>query len=269
MQVFLIYLSVGAVAGSFGGLFGIGGGAVVVPVLIYSFSAHGMSPEVLTHMAIGTSLAAIVATSVSAIVTHHGNAAVLWPLVLWLLPGICVGTVAGGLSAAFLSGSALQLCFGFFLILVAAQMGIGAVFAGHRTLPGPTGKLAVGTGIGFLSGIFGIGGGSLTVPFLSWCSVNIRHAVGTSSALGFPIAVSGTLAYVYGGWAKAALPEGAWGYVYMPALLGIALTSTPFARLGARLAHRLPERALKKLFAVVMLVVGSSFIANNLSDLMR
>ncbi|MGK2913928.1 MAG: sulfite exporter TauE/SafE family protein [Porticoccaceae bacterium] len=269
MQAYLLYLIIGAVAGLLGGLFGIGGGAVIVPVLIYSFAAHGFSPEVLTHMAIGTSLATILVTSISAITTHHSSRAVLWFVVLWMVPGLCVGAFGGGLFAASLSGSELQFCFGGFLLFVAVRMGLAEASGGRRSLQGPIGKLTAGTGIGFLSGIFGIGGGSLTVPYLSWCGVNIRHAVATSSALGFPIAVSGTLAYVYGGWDESVLPEGAWGYVYVPAFLGIVLTSTPFAGLGAMLAHRLPGAVLQKLFAVVMLGLGSVFILNNVGQLMR
>lgn len=263
MQIFLLYLFLGSVAGCLGGLFGIGGGSIVVPVLIYSFIALGHNPEVLTQIAIGTSLASIMVTSVSSVIAHHSSRAVLWPLVLQLMPGICFGTLAGGLIAAVTSGSVLQISFGLFLIAMACQMGLGTAPQARRPLPGAVGKWGISGGIGFLSGIFGIGGGSLTVPFLSWCSVGVRQAIATSAALGIPIALSGTLTYICAGWNKSGLPDYSLGYIYWPAVLGIALTSMPFARLGANLAHRLPERILRKLFSLVMLSVGLTFIFKN------
>ncbi len=267
MEILVVYLLVGALAGLVGGLFGLGGGAVIVPILIYSFAASGYSPEVLTHLALGTSLATIIITSASAVVAHHRKRAVVWPLMWSMVPGICLGTALGGLFAANLSGPLLQLCFGAFLLLVAAQMGLGLRPHSARELPGLPGKFASSAGIGFFSGIFGIGGGSLTVPFLAWCNVAITRAVATSAALGFPIAVSGAITYMVAGMGRSDLPEGSLGYVYLPALFGIALASTPCARIGANLAHRLQEKLLRRLYALVSAGLGVYFIIDNIAAL--
>ncbi len=262
---YLVYLVIGAVAGLVAGVFGLGGGAVVVPVLIFTFQWQGMAPEVLTHMAIGTSLATIVVTAMSAIRTHQRRSAIRWRLVAQLAPGVLVGTMLGGLAAARLKGELLQFGFGAFLLLVAFQMAFGVrVQAREGQPPGRAQQAGAGAAIGFASGIFGIGGGSLTVPYLSWCREPMVIAVATSSALGLPIALSGAATYVFGGHGDLALPEWSWGFVYLPALLGIVATSTPFARLGARLAHRLSERILRRSFALVSLLIGVQFMVRNL-----
>jgi hypothetical protein len=264
METFLVYLLAGAVAGLFGGLFGLGGGAVVVPVLIYCFRLAQFDPQMLTHLAIGTSLATIVVTSLSSIYTHHRRAAVLWQVVLWMAPGIALGAIAGAIFATGLGGPTLQALFGAFLILVALQMGFGGNPKAHRELPGRWPGTANGMGIGFVSGIFGIGGGSLSVPYLAYCNVKITHAIATSAALGFPIALFGTATFLYRGWTLEGLPDGAMGFIYLPALIGIAISSVPFARLGAQLAHRLPALLLRRLFAGLALVLGVSFIMSNI-----
>lgn len=262
-----LYLGIGAVAGLVAGLFGLGGGAVVVPVLILAFHWQGVAPEVLTHMAIGTSLATIVVTSSSAIRTHQRRGAIAWPLVGRLVPGVLVGTALGGLLAARVGGELLQFCFGAFLVLVAFQMAFG-VRVRPRPGPAPGRAMQVGAGgvIGLASGVFGIGGGSLTVPWLLWCRQSTLTAVASSAALGLPIAISGALTYaVVAG--SADLPPWSLGYVYLPALLGIVLTSTPSARWGAQLAHRLPELVLRRAFALVSLAIGIQFMVRNLEGL--
>jgi uncharacterized membrane protein YfcA len=262
---YLVYVGIGALAGLVAGVFGLGGGAVVVPVLVFAFKWQGMAPTVLTQMAIGTSLATIVVTALSAIRTHQRRGAIRWTLVAQLVPGVLIGTVLGGTVAARLRGELLQFGFGVFLLLVAFQMAFG-VRVGVRDGPPPGRVLQAGAGavIGFASGIFGIGGGSLTVPWLSWCREPMVVAVATSAALGFPIALSGAATYGFGGGGATALPEWTWGFVYLPALLGIVATSTPFARWGARLAHRLPDPILRRSFALVALLVGVQFMVRNL-----
>lgn len=259
-----LYLGIGVVAGLVAGLFGLGGGAVVVPVLILAFHWHGVAPEVLTHMAIGTSLATIVVTSSSAIRTHQRRGAIRWPLVGRLVPGVLVGTVLGGLLAAHAGGELLQFCFGTFLVLVAFQMAFG-VRVRPRPGPAPGRAVQVGAGgvIGFASGVFGIGGGSLTVPWLLWCGQPTVNAVASSAALGLPIAISGALTYAVAA-GSADLPPWSLGYVYLPALLGIVIASTPCARWGAQLAHRLPELVLRRAFAVISLAIGIQFMVRNL-----
>jgi len=254
-MTFLIYPLLGIFAGLLSGLLGVGGGIVVVPVLILTFKSLEFPPEVLTHLAVGTSLATIIFTSVSSVRNHHRNAAVLWPLVLWLGLGMLVGALLGAVVADALKGRVLEFLFGVFAEVIAVQMAFGLKPKAGRSLPGKLMLSVSGVVIGTISAVFGIGGGSLTVPLLSWCNVRIQQAVGTSAACGWPIALSGTLGFVLTGWDEP-VPPGSLGYVYLPALLGIALTSIIFAKWGAEYAHRLPDAKLKKIFAAVLAVVG-------------
>ncbi|MEH6649682.1 MAG: sulfite exporter TauE/SafE family protein [Motiliproteus sp.] len=260
-MLLLSYLILGACAGTIAGLFGIGGGLIIVPVLVFSFELQGMSPEVLTHVAVGTSLATIVVTSISSIRSHHHKQGVRWDLFKPMAVGIVIGAVVGVKLAGQLSGPALQLLIGCFAILIAIQMGFGLKPKPHRQVPGKAGLGVVGGVVGCGSAIFGIGGGSMTTPYLSWCNVRIQHAIGTSAACGLPISLAGALMNIEQGWQHPGLMEWSLGYIYLPAFLGIVITSAVFAGFGAKLAHRLPERTLKRAFAVLLLVVGSRFIA--------
>ncbi len=259
----LIYLALGALAGTVAGLFGVGGGLIIVPTLIYTLSWQGVDAGVVTHLAVGTSLATIVVTSLSSVRAHHKRGAVDWSIVAALTPGIALGAVLGAVTASYLSGPQLQLAFGVFVLVIAARLGLGLSTAGQRQLPGAPGLLAAGGVIGWISSLFGIGGGSLTVPFLSWCNVVMQRAVACSAACGLPIALFGSVSYIWQGWGTGALPAGSSGYVYWPAFLGIVLTSTVFARLGASLAHRLPALLLRRIFALFLLLVGSQLISGS------
>lgn len=263
MDVYVLYLGLGAVAGLISGLFGLGGGVVIVPILIFTFAAQGFSETVLTHLAIGTSLATIVITSISSVSAHHKRGAVLWPVAIWLTPGIIAGAALGAIFAVSISGPALQFGFGVFLCLVALTMALSLQPDGVRPLPGAIGKTIMGAVIGFVSSIFGIGGGSLSVPSLTWFKVPMKSAVATSAACGLPIAVSGAATYFWQGQSEAGLPSGALGYIYLPAFIGIVCSSTLFARLGARYAHQLPGGILRKGFAVLLLVIGARFVWRN------
>lgn len=264
MAVLLGYLLVGAFAGVLAGLFGVGGGLIIVPVLIFMFSQQAVHPEVLTHMAIATSLATICFTSLSSIRTHHQARAVDWPVALGLSGGILLGAMAGAYTADQLSGPALQIIIGVFALLIAAQMGLGLKPSPARQLPATAGQLGAGAGIGWASAIFGIGGGSLTVPFLTWCNMPMQRAVATAAACGLPIALMGALSNVVIGYGNPLLPQQSLGYVYWPALLGIVVTSVPFARVGAKLAHQWSAAKLKKAFAILLLAVGLKFLLSNL-----
>lgn len=257
---FLLYLALGAVAGTLAGLFGVGGGIIIVPVLVFSFTAQGMSPEVLTHLAVGTSLATIVFTSINSIITHHRKGAVLWPVVGWMTVGILGGAALGTLTAAALQGPHLQKIIGVFALLVAIQLGFDLRPKAGGGVPGRFGLGVAGAVIGWASAIFGIGGGSLTVPFLTWRSVPIQKAVATSSAGGLPIAMASAASFVLVGWDVPDLPAWSLGFVYLPAMVGIAATSMYFARVGARLAHRLDPVTLRRLFALLLACVGVNFL---------
>ncbi|AZT82947.1 sulfite exporter TauE/SafE family protein [Marinobacter sp. NP-4(2019)] len=260
LSVFGLYLALGAFAGTLAGLFGIGGGLVIVPVLIFSFGLQGISTEIAAHMAVGTSLATIVFTSLSSIRSHHLHGAVSWDIFKPMTGGIVIGALVGAWTASLLSGSALELVIGIFVILVGVKMILEVNPKPGRVVPGAVGLGAAGGGIGWASAIFGIGGGTLTVPYLSWCNVKMQQAVGTSAACGLPIAVAGAVGNIWTGWDKPALPELSFGFIYLPAFLGIILTSVLFARVGANLAHRLNARLLKRIFAIMLILVGIRFL---------
>ncbi|MBE0484171.1 MAG: sulfite exporter TauE/SafE family protein [Bacterioplanes sp.] len=257
---FLLYLVLGAAAGVLAGLFGVGGGIIIVPVLMFSFTAQGIDPLVLTHLAVGTSLATIVFTSINSVLEHHRKGAVLWPVFMWMTVGILAGAVLGSLTAASINGPMLQNIIGVFAIVIALQMGLDLKPKASRDVPSQWGLTAAGGVIGWASAIFGIGGGTLTVPFLTWRSVVMQKAVATSAACGLPIAAVSALSFMIIGWQQPGLPEWSVGFVYLPAMVGIAITSMMFARFGARLAHALPPRLLKRLFALLLLGVGLQFL---------
>lgn len=261
MTELAIYLALGATAGLLAGLFGVGGGLIIVPVLAWVFAAQGMDAGVIMHLAIGTSLASIWLTSLMSIRAHHRRGAVDWPLVRKLAAGIVLGALAGAFIAEQLPTPALRRIFGVFELFVAAQMLLVSRYQAHFTLPGNIGLNAAGAVIGVVSAIIGIGGGTLTVPFLVWCRVPMIRAVATSAACGLPIAVAGAIGFILTGWNDALLPEWSSGYLYWPAWLGIVVASSLTAGLGARLAHRLPAARLRQLFALLLIGLGVKMLA--------
>lgn len=257
---FLLYLLLGACAGVLAGLFGVGGGIIIVPVLVFSFTLQGFDPAILTHLAVGTSLASIIFTSVNAVREHQRKGAVRWPIFAWMAVGILVGAGLGALTAEAIAGPDLQKIIGVFAVLVSLQMALNLKPKASQKVPGKLGLTLAGSVIGWASAIFGVGGGSLTVPFLTWRSVPMQQAVATSSACGLPIALVSALSFMILGWHDPHLPAHSLGFIYLPALLGVALTSMVFARFGARLAHRLSPQLLKRLFAALLFAVGLSFL---------
>ena len=260
LAVFVSYLALGALAGTMAGLFGIGGGLVIVPALIFSFELQGVSTDISAHLAVGTSLATIVFTSISSIRSHHKHLSVRWDLFRPMTVGIVGGAILGAWTVAFMSGDVLQVIIGVFAISVGLKMLLAMNPKPGRDVPGSVGLGVAGGGIGWASAIFGIGGGTLTVPYLSWCNVRMQQAVGTSAACGLPIAVAGAAGNMWTGWGNPQLPDYSLGFVYLPALFGVILTSVFFAKFGAALAHRLDAMLLKRIFAVVLLIVGLRFI---------
>ena len=263
VALLLIFPAIGALSGVLAGLFGIGGGLVIVPALNAVFAAGivAMAPEARMHVAIGSSLAVIVFTALSSVRAHHGYGAVLWPAVRGLAPGVVAGGLLGAWLADALATRSLEIVFGIFAVLMAIQIG-GArrVEPGaRRPLPGLPGYLGAGTVIGTVSALGGIGGGIMTVPYLAWHSVPLRRAVGTAAACTLPVALSGALGYAVTGQG-ASLPGWTTGYLYWPAIGMIALASMLPAPLGARLAHRLPFRQLRRLFALLLLVVAADML---------
>lgn len=254
-----LYLLTGAFSGIAAGLLGIGGGLIIVPVLYFVFSTHGYDQQYVMHMALATSLATIIITSISSTLAHHRKNAVLWPITFLLAPGICLGAWLGASFAAELQTAVLRPVFGVFELLVAALMFSQYQSRQHQTSIKPGKAFLGGSIIGGISAIVGIGGGTLTVPFLHWHNINIKNAVATSAACGLPIAVFGTASYIYSGWILTETfepPENTVGYVQIHAFILIAICSFIFAPLGAQLAHKISEPALKKVFAVLLLLLG-------------
>lgn len=257
----LAYVGLGLFTGLFAGMLGIGGGLVMVPTLTMLFAAQvGFPVGNVLHMALGTSIATILFTSLSSLRAHHRHGAVLWGVVIQITPGILLGTVLGALLAARVPARPLALFFTIFVCLVALQMVLNLKTKPSREQLGAGGVFAVGAGIGAVSAFVAIGGGAFTVPFLSWCNVRVRHAIGTSAAIGFPIALGGTLGYLYNGWGRTDLPAGSLGFVYLPALLWMVPPSMLTAPLGARLTHRLPVATLKRIFAVLLVVLAGKML---------
>lgn len=261
IEEWALYLAFGSLAGILSGLFGIGGGVVIVPFLAWWFAERGFPAASIMVMAVATSLATIVVTSVSAVRAHHRRGAVDSNAVLRLVPGILAGSVLGSIIAHHLPVQWFKLIFALFLLYVALRMWFEPKSgAGRGYDPGPAQLALAGGGIGAVSSILGIGGGTLSVPFLVKCRYPIRNAVAISSACGFPIAVAGTATYIGLAWHDASLPAGSFGYVYLPAFFGIILASMPFAPLGAHFAHRWPSRTLRKTFAVLLCIVGGKLL---------
>ena len=247
-------LALGLCTGFLAGLLGIGGGMLMVPFLTVILSHHGVDPAFAVKMAIATSMATILVTSLSSVRAHHRRGAVNWALVRGIAPGIVVGGLLAGAGAfALLKGQALALFFGGFIGFSALRMVYRSKApVATRPLPGRMGQAAAGTGIGFISGLVGAGGGFLSVPFMTGAGVSIHTAVATSAALGFPIALSNTVGYVIGGWSLPAVLPGAVGYLFVPALLVIGVGSVVMAPLGARAAHRLDRVQLQRVFALLL-----------------
>lgn len=254
------YLLAGIFAGLTAGLFGVGGGLVVVPILVFVFESQGFPVDVLTHMAIATSLATIVFTSLSSVYNHHKRGAVLWPVFRPMSIGIAVGATLGVLTLVQLDGWLLKKLFGVFAVVVAIRMFIKSSSAHSLELPGKFALSSVGVLIAWFSAIFGIGGGTLSVPYLSRYKIEMKEVVGTAAACGLPIALFATLSNAMVGSDFQGRPEWSVGLIYLPALLGISVCSVYFAKVGAQLAHRLPPLLLKKLFAGFLLLVGIRFL---------
>lgn len=257
---YFLYIIIGILAGLISGLFGLGGGAVIVPLLIFVFAMQGIAPEVATHLAVGTSLATIIFTALSSIYTHHQNNGIRWDLVKKMIPGILLGAWLGSHFAISITGLLLQLLFGAFMVSVALQMLIYTPKVGIKSTPGPFVMNIAGGTIGGISALFGIGGGTLTTPFLTFFGIRIHQAVGTAAVIGLPIALVASYVFASVDITNTALPAGSIGFIFMPAWLGIILTSLPCARIGAKLAHRVNSVQLKTAFAWLLMFLGARFI---------
>lgn len=259
----------GSVGGFLAGLLGIGGGMILIPFLMFILAFNGIPHDYLVKVAIATSLASILFTSASSLRAHNKTGAVRWDVVKVLAPGIVVGSILGAQVAGWISNRVLEATFGIFLSYTATQMlrtqpaPVGAP-AAPRALPGAGGMLAMGGLIGGVSALVGAGGGFLTVPFLTGRQVQIRNAVATSAACGFPIALAGAMGYIWAG-RHLSLAPGTLGYIYVPGLLCLAAASMSTAPIGARLAHTMPTGRLRRIFAVVLYAMAGYMLYKALS----
>jgi uncharacterized membrane protein YfcA len=260
MEWLLGYLAIGAVVGFFAGLLGIGGGAIMVPLLVALFAAQGLPKATILHLAVGTSMATILFTSVSSVRAHALRGALRWDIARKITPGILFGAVAGALAAGGFSTFGFAVFFAAFVFSAATSMLLDRRPKPSRELPGTLGMFIAGSVISALSALAAIGGAVMTVPFLLYCNVPMLQAIGTAAAIGFPIALGGSIGFVATGLNAAQLPPYSFGYIYLPALAGITVASMLFAPLGAALAHRLPTKRLKQIFAVLLYVFAARML---------
>ena len=258
--------ALGLTGGFMAGLLGVGGGMVLVPFITWILASRGVDNELAVKMAIATSMATIIFTSISSVRAHHKRGMVRWDLVKGIAPGIMIGALVVSIGVfALLKGAWLSVVFGVLVILAALQMFLDRKPKPTRQMPARGGQMAAGSVIGFLSGLLGAGGGFLSVPFMTWCNVAIHNAVATSAALGFPIALANVVGYVVSGQSAQGLPAGSFDYVWLPALAVIAVFSVLTAPLGARAAHQLPVKKLKRVFASLLYVLAAYMLWKGLT----
>lgn len=250
------YLLIGSLAGFFAGLLGIGGGLVFVPALVVLFSVQGFSETVIMPLALGTSLAAIVFTSLSSAAAHHAKRAVNWQALRGMAPGVTVGAFFSAAFAAHVPSAWLKLTFALYAALAATQLLCDLKPLTPRKLPGRAGLMTAGCVVGGLSGMAGAGGAVTCIPLLTWWNVPARSAIGTAAAIGMPISMAGTAGYIFGGWPLESLPAASLGFVYLPALFAMVATSMLSAPVGARVSHALPVPLLQKLLATVLYAIA-------------
>jgi uncharacterized membrane protein YfcA len=267
LHVILELATLGICMGFLAGLLGIGGGMVMVPFLTILLSDKGVDADLAVKMAIATCMATIIFTSISSVRAHHKRGAVRWDLVKGLAPGIVLGSAMASVGVfTLLKGASLAIFFGLFVSFSATQMFLDKKPKPSRQMPGFGGQLAAGGVIGFFSGLVGAGGGFISVPFMTWCNIAMSNAVATSAALGFPIAVANVAGYVVSGLRVENLPSGAFGYIWVPGLVVIAACSVFTAPLGAKAAHTLPLKKLKRIFASMLYLLAAYMLYKGLTS---
>ncbi|MDF7670182.1 sulfite exporter TauE/SafE family protein [Orbaceae bacterium ESL0721] len=261
---FMLFLCIGIGSGLLAGMFGIGGGTLIMPALIFTLDHFGLGGKWLPHIAIASSLATIIGTSISATWNHNKNHNVDWGILKRMVVGCIIGTFGGSYLAIYIPGDILKIIFALFLIYT----GLKFIFKTARveqqpkevrSLPSAI-YLFVGAFIGLFAALVGVGGGILVVPFLSQCGINMRKAIGTSAAFTLPVALGGTIGYIIAGWNNPDLPPYSFGFIYLPAVIAIMLASIPVAKIGVQLAQKLPLERLIKLFGLFLLLIAFKLI---------
>ena len=260
MEWWIVYLSMGLFVGFFAGLLGIGGGLILVTLMVYLFTLQGFPADRLLHLALGTSITSIVFTSISSLRAHHKHGAVRWDILRTAVPGLVVGTLLGTVVADLLKSKYLAIFFVIFVYYSAVQMFANVKPKPTRQFPGKAGMNGVAVIVGIVSSLIGIGGGVMTIPLMSLCNVPMRQAIGTSAALGLPIAIAGALGFIATGLGKDHLPALSVGYVYLPALVGIVIGTFVTVPWGAKMAHSMPVTRLKKIFALILFILATRML---------
>lgn len=257
-----LFLLLGCFVGFMAGLLGIGGGGIMVPILTSIFLYHGIAVENVVHLALGTSMASMVITTFSSFRSHNAKGGVIWKAAKGMAPGIILGTFSATFLASYLSSLFLGIFFALFMAFVSTQMFLNKKPKPSRELSGNLGLFSAGSGIGAISALVSIGGGSLTVPYLTWQNIEIKNAIGTSAAIGVPIAIAGTIGYLINGWSSSSFNDYIFGFVYLPAVVLISITSFFTAPYGAQMAHKLPVPILKKIFAVLLVLMSLKMLTS-------
>ena len=261
MEWWLGYAAIGAAVGFFAGLLGIGGGAIMVPLLVMLFEAQGLPKDHVLHLAVGTGMASILFTSLSSMRAHASRGVVRWDLALALTPGILLGGLLGSALTVWISTKVFATLFTGVVFIAATNILIDRKPRPSRALPGALGSMLVGVVISFVSSLAALGGAFLTIPFALYCNVPMLQAIGTAAIVGFPIALAGSIGFIATGWGQSGLPSYSIGYVYLPGMLGIALASVLTAPVGAAVAHHLPTKRLKQVFSVLLYALAATMLA--------
>ena len=250
----------GSFSGVLAGLFGIGGGIIIIPTFFYIFSYLTFPDEILSHMVLGSSLGVIAFSSISSTFSHHSKGAVNWRLIKVVAPSIVIGSSLGGLTAGYLESSTLQGLVSLFLVVASVQLIFEFPPPSQNPKTNLAGPVMAGGGIGWLSGVFGIGGGIFSVPYFYHRGLKMMHAIGTSAACGIPIAIAGSISYILIGYENLNLPEYSVGYVYLPATIIVGVMSSLTAKFGVNIAHRMKQKKLRIAFAFLVMIMALNLL---------
>ncbi len=256
LTVFIACIGLGSLVGFLAGLLGIGGGLIIVPALVYLLPLVGGNTDVVMPIALGTSLGAIVITSSSAVLAHHSKKNIPWQLTRPLMSVVAVAALLGAFIADALSTKTLIHFFSIVVILLACYMLMSISISKERDMPASIVLKFFSFITGIIASLMGIAGGAILVPMLSYFGIPMRHSIGIATACGVMVALFGSLGYVITGYNLANLPAWSLGYIYLPALLGIVISSTVFAPIGVKYASKLPVKTLKKFFAIFLIFVA-------------
>lgn len=259
----LALLGTGAMVGLLAGLLGVGGGLIVVPILLYLLPQLGINNELSAHIAIATSMATIVITSIASVRAHNRHGTIIWWVFRAMTPGVIIGGLLGSYLTHSIPATHLKLIFGFFAMLIAIQMIVKLRPSAQISEPGKVRLALSGTIIGTISSLVGIGGGSITVPYLSFWNTSMARSVGTSSAIGLPLSIAGTIGFIISGYHAPNLPPYSLGYIFLPAFLSIILVSTFTAQIGVKLAQKLSSKVISRIFATFLMIIAFDIFYNN------